>query len=251
MDEDHSIYYSNDCCTSAFSNKTYQGIHDIIGNGTVNSGEDGCWNYVYEGYNVSGCEYVFENYSDGFATDGVNHFYYLINFTHPEAVHGEMYDCYHEPRQTWGVNLDNSEENPLDNAFIIYLKEVFDMGYHYYEPDGARYMSDPTGNELWGYVYPDEHGFFNGYDDETGEYIFGESECRGAEGYYYIYTYDENGEYVEVDYEEWEYDCDVYKAHCTCALDYYSSEASLATERYGHDFHNFNDFIPGATRAQE
>ena len=250
LGKNHSIYYSTGCCISAFNNKTYEGIHDIILNGLDQSGEDGCWSYIFEGYNVTGCEYEYGNYTDGYATDGVNHFYYLINYTHPDATHGEMYDWHHEPRQTWGVDLENIEDNTLDNEFMVYFKDVYEMGYLYYEPDGVIYMSDPTATELTGYLFPDEHGIFDGYEEETGEYISGEFECRGAQGYYYVYTYDEEGEYVEIDFEEWDYECDEYKAHCTCALDFSSEQASRSTEEYDEHFHNFNDFVSNDSRLQ-
>ena len=94
-----------------------------------------------------------------------------------------------------------------DNDFMLYLKQIYNLGYHKYREDKSIYFSNPSGNRFDGYLYPDGYGYASGFDKETFYFISGEFTCLGDQGYYYNYTFKENEKYQELGGEQWNYTC--------------------------------------------
>ena len=150
-----------------------------------------------------------------------------------------MYDCHWELVQTWALAREVMEQNFLDDSFMIFLKEVFNMGYHYYYEDGSIYFTDPTGYEYYGTLYPDGYGFMNGYDFEDEASVYSEFYCHGAQGYFEVSKYNETVyHYTPVIHQDWYNDCHDYEGWT--GIDHFSSYSTGATEEYSTTDYQYN-----------
>lgn len=219
--ENHTEWHSPESCPwGIFEGRSIDEFVEFFEEQAYENGEsDGyggiSWYHDEDGEYAEGYYYEWsdeetgESGHSGWAWDGSTSVYWWSD--NGDDTSYEIYDCDYNLIESVHASHDTVEHHPDDIEAVEHVKDVYNEGNHYYWDDGSTefWSSDDL---TWGEVYPDGYVWASHYTEDYGEYYEFEAECYGASGHYNHEGYDDEGNWVQLDSEEWDHDCEEYSA---------------------------------------